>query len=212
MARLTAVLACLTAACPQLLDDELAPPAAGFADAGVGGAANVGGAASTGPAGTGGSAGGGTGAAAGVGAASGSSSGCALGEFSEPELLAGLNRSGALWGPSLSDDGLLLAFAESVDDEPEDVFWSVRATRGAPFSAAAPALGINTEDSQGTTFLARRPGPVLLFEPRRGRGRSGPVRREPLGAGRRLRRRAGASCNAGAARPREAPSSSGARI
>ncbi len=172
--RLAAVLACLTTACPQLLDDEVAPEEAVVADAGIGGAANVGGAGSTDAAGTGGGANGGTGAVGGAGGAGvgGSSSGCALGEFSEPELLGGLDRSGALWGPSLSDDGLVLAFAESVDDEPEDVFWSVRPSRGAPFAAAAPALGINTEDAEGTTFLARG-GLALYFYSNRPGGAGG---------------------------------------
>lgn len=175
---LAAVLACFTAGCPQLLEDDFSSSLdSDLPDASAGGSANVGGAAQAGAAGTGGgteAGGGGEGGSSGTGSAAGGSTaaGCVLGPFSDPELLGGLDRTGALWGPSLSADGLLLAFSESVGGQPEDVFWSERPSRDAAFEAALPALGVNTADSEGTTFLARN-GRALYFYSNRPGGSGG---------------------------------------
>ena len=78
---------------------------------------------------------------------------CTLGEFTTPEVITGLGRTGALWGPNLSADGATLAFSEVLNNV-EDVFTSNRGRNGA-FGPAAPAPGINTPAaSEGTPFLS----------------------------------------------------------
>ena len=160
-------LACavLLLACPQLLEDEFGTGGSTGLSAGAGGAtgstsAGVGG---TGPALT--TAGGAAGAAgAGAGGAGGSASGgapdggasagcTAFGEFTDPALVTGLGRAGALWGPSLSADGTTLAFSEQLNNV-EDIFLSIRTANGA-FGPAQPAPGINSPAAnEGTPFLS----------------------------------------------------------
>jgi Tol biopolymer transport system component len=75
---------------------------------------------------------------------------CTLGEFTPPELITGLGRTGSLWGPNLSADGKTLAFSEL--DTNEDVFTSTRGANGA-FGSAQPAPGINSPGAnEGTPF------------------------------------------------------------
>lgn len=167
--------------CPQLLEDEFisfegtggassggsaagsdtsagtgGAGGSGVSPAGSGGAGGAGVGGSTSQTGTGGTGGaGGTGTGTG-GTGSGGTNGaprCTFGEFSAPELITGLGRDGALYGPALSGNGLVLAFSESVDDGPEDIFLSQRTATDAAFGAAAPATGVNTPDAEGTAFL-----------------------------------------------------------
>lgn len=120
------------------------------------GAAGAAGAAAAGSAGTGGS--GGTGAAA----------GCRFGDFSPPELIGGLGRADALYGPSLARNGLLLAFSESIDDGPEDIYLAERSAPEAAFGAALPAPGINGADADGTAFLGADALTLYFFSDRSG--------------------------------------------
>ena len=167
--------ASVTLGCPQLLDDGF-ESGVGSADAAVIGTPDGSGGEFQGPSGgTGGSGGrpgqggagadsagganggesGGDGASGGTPAVGGSSGGvtCTLGSFSAPEPVTGLGRSGELWGPGISGDGLTLAFSESVNGDPEDVFLSVRTSRGAAFGTAIAAVGVNSSASEGTTFF-----------------------------------------------------------
>jgi hypothetical protein len=121
----------------------------GSVSAGAGGAGATGG---TSTSNTGGSAGA-SGANGGSGGVSGATS-CNFGPFSTPQLITGLGRSGALYGPSLSGNGLVLAFSESIDDDPEDIFLAQRDDRDSPFGVAVPATGVNTSDAEGTAFVS----------------------------------------------------------
>jgi hypothetical protein len=124
-------VAVLLLGCPQLLDDS-------FGAAGTEGGAAV-------NAGTGGSLAAGWGGAAGDGGSGGTTSatGCRFGDFSSPELIAGLGRSDALYGPSLAGNGLVLAFSESIEEGPEDIYLSQRSAPDGAFGSALPAPGIN---------------------------------------------------------------------
>lgn len=185
-------LAVLLLGCPQLRDDSFGRSGAEggqTASAGSGGSsqgraggeagANAGSSGSGSDAGAGGTptAGGtdagGTGGSAGVagdGGSSGTSSamGCTFGDFSTPELLAGLGRSDALYGPSLSNDGLTLAFSESIADGPEDIYLAARGDVAAAFGSALPANGVNTGDSEGTGFLSGSALTLYFFSDRSG--------------------------------------------
>jgi Tol biopolymer transport system component len=185
-ARRVLVAAALALACPQLLDDRFRddPPGnpgrvepnagrgAGGEDAGnqsEGGSAGVGnGGAESAEAGRPATAG--TGGAS-SGTDSGATPGCsAYGEFTTPERLTGLARSGALWGPSLSRDGVTLAFAEEVGGL-EDIYFANRA-QGSVFGAAATAQTINTSANEGTPFLGLD-GSSLYFYSNRAGGAGG---------------------------------------
>jgi hypothetical protein len=120
--------------------------------AGAGGADATGGSSASGSGGSAGSAG--SAAIAGGTGGSGGATTCSLGPFSTPEVITGLGRSGALYGPSLSRNGRVLAFSESIDDAPEDIFFAQRDDRDSPFGAAVPATGVNTTDAEGTSFLS----------------------------------------------------------
>jgi Tol biopolymer transport system component len=97
-----------------------------------------------------------------------SATGCSFGDFSTPELIVGLGRSDALYGPSLSGDGLTLAFSESVAEGPEDIYFAARSDVAAAFGAALPANGINTDDSEGTAFLSGDALVLYFFSDRSG--------------------------------------------
>lgn len=191
-------LCLLSFGCPQLLDDGFssfgtdggapsngggggAPASAGSAGAGgasgshaaaagagpSGGAgqangASGGGSGSAGSAGSSGSAGG-----SGAGGAAGAAA-CNFGDFSAPELLSTLGRADALYGPALSGNGLVLAFSESLESAPEDIFLSQRAARDSAFGAALPALGVNTVDAEGTAFLTGDARVLYFFSDRSG--------------------------------------------
>jgi len=190
-------VAVLLLGCPQLLDDSFGAAGAeggatvnagagGSLAAGSGGAsgANGGGSASggtgaggtgatggaspsggAGPAGAGGSAG-----SAGDGGSGGATSatGCRFGDFSSPELIAGLGRADALYGPSLAGNGLVLAFSESLEDGPEDIYFSQRGAPDGAFGAALPATGINSADAEGTAFLGGDALTLYFFSDRDG--------------------------------------------
>jgi Tol biopolymer transport system component len=74
-----------------------------------------------------------------------------LGEFQAAEVVAGLDTSGDLWGPSLSADGLTLVFGAG---SPETIFAATRAERGGPFKAGTALAGVNRAGSEGTPFLS----------------------------------------------------------
>ncbi|HTV18673.1 MAG TPA: hypothetical protein VMG12_08385 [Polyangiaceae bacterium] len=165
----------------------------GASAAGSGGASGIGGRAGSNSAGSSGSgsgvsgsggsgAGGGAGGAAGSSGSGGSNAAGSAGnggsagatgatscsDFSAPELIAGLGRVDALYGPGLAGDGLVLAFSESTDEAPEDIFFSVRPTRTGAFGIATPATGINTADAEGTAFLTRDALTLYFFSDRPG--------------------------------------------
>lgn len=121
---------------------------AGGASGGAGGAA--------GPAGNGGS--GGTAVA----------TGCRFGDFSAPELIAGLGRSDALYGPSLAGNGLVLAFSESIEEGPEDIYLSQRSAPAGAFGTALEATGVNSADAEGTAFLGADALTLYFFSDRGG--------------------------------------------
>jgi hypothetical protein len=189
------VLALLLLGCPQLLDDsfgtiggeggELAgagsgdSPAGGSAGAGRGGASGgtgVGGTrAGGGASGRAGGGWGGTGAGGSAGTAGGAGgsggttppTGCTLTDFSEPELIGGLGRSDALYGPSLAGNGFL-AFSESIDEGPEDIYLSQRSSPDRPFGVALPAAGINTAAWEGTAILTSNALTLYFYSDRSG--------------------------------------------
>jgi hypothetical protein len=182
-------VAVLLLGCPQLLDDSFGAAGAeggatvnagtgGSLAAGSGGASGAsrggstsggaGGTAATGgadPAGAGGSAG--SAGDAGSGGAT-SATGCRFGDFSPPELIAGLGRSDALYGPSLAGNGLVLAFSESIEEGPEDIYLSQRSAPDGAFGSALPATGINSADAEGTAFLGADALTLYFFSDRDG--------------------------------------------
>jgi hypothetical protein len=189
-------VAVLLLGCPQWLDDSFGPagaPGGAIANAGSDGSltagssgasgANGGGSASAGS-GTGGT--GATGGASGAGGASGGAGGsagsagnggsggaavapgCRFGDFSAPELIAGLGRSDALYGPSLAGNGLVLAFSESIEDGPEDIYLSQRSAPEGAFGTALEATGINSTDAEGTAFLGEDALTLYFFSDRDG--------------------------------------------
>jgi hypothetical protein len=134
----------------------------------TGGGASGGAGSGSGGARTGGS-GGSAGTAAGTAGSGGTTSptGCTLTDFSEPELIAGLGRSDALYGPSLASNGFL-AFSESIDDGPEDIYLSQRSSPDGPFGVALPAAGINTAGWEGTAFLTSNALTLYFYSDRSG--------------------------------------------
>lgn len=185
-------VAVLLLGCPQLLDDSFGAGGAeggATANAGAGGSPTAGAGGESGTSGGGASAGtgpGGSGATGGVGSNGGAGSGsggsagdggsggataatgCRFGDFSTPELIAGLGRADALYGPSLSGNGLVLAFSESVEEGPEDIYLSRRGTPDAAFGTALPATGINSTDAEGTAFLGADALTLYFFSDRDG--------------------------------------------
>jgi hypothetical protein len=125
----------------------------GSVSAGAGGAGATGGASGGASTSNAGGSAGVAGANGGTGGAAGATS-CSFGPFSTPQVITGLGRSGALYGPSLSGNGLVLAFSESIDDDPEDIFLAQRDDRDSPFGLAVPATGVNTSDAEGTAFVS----------------------------------------------------------
>jgi hypothetical protein len=84
-----------------------------------------------------------------------------LGEFQPPELIAGLQVSGDLWGPSLSADGLTLLFGGGL---PEDIFTATRAGPAAAFSAAKALATVNSTGNEGTPFLSADGLTLYLYQ------------------------------------------------
>jgi hypothetical protein len=187
-------VAALLLGCPQLLDDSFGAAGAegggsvnaatggslpassggasgasrgGSTSGGAGGAGSTGGA---GPSGTGSAGAGGSGGPAGDGGTGGATSatGCRFGDFSSPELIAGLGRSEALYGPSLAGNGLVLAFSESIEDGPEDIYLSQRSAPDVAFGSALPATGINSANAEGTAFLGGNALTLYFFSDRDG--------------------------------------------
>jgi hypothetical protein len=184
-------LVVLLLGCPQLLDDSFgaagaeggstvnpgmggslagasgASPGGSTSSAGASGTGATGG---TGPSGAGSAGAGGSEGPAGDAGSGGASSatGCRFGDFSSPELIAGLGRSDALYGPSLAGNGLVLAFSESIEEGPEDIYFSERSTRDGAFGGAVPATGVNSADAEGTAFLGGDALTLYFFSDRGG--------------------------------------------
>lgn len=189
-------VAVLLLGCPQLLDDSfgaagaeggstvnagtggsLAPGSGGASGASSGGsassAAGASGTGATGGAGASGAGSAGAGGSAGPAGDAGSggassATGCRFGDFSSPELIAGLGRPDALYGPSLGGNGLVLAFSESIEEGPEDIYFSERSTRDGAFGSAVPATGVNSADAEGTAFLGGDALSLYFFSDRGG--------------------------------------------
>jgi hypothetical protein len=182
---LAGALGLVSSGCPQLLEDgfgnatpgagETPPAGAGPASAGSAGAPEgLGGSAGAG-AGGGGAGGASTsdaGGSAGAAGANGGSGGalvatsCTFGAFSTPEVIDGLGRSGVLYGPSLSSNGLVLAFSESINNGPEDIFLAQRDGRDSPFGSAVAATGVNTTAAEGTAFVSGDARTLYFFSDR----------------------------------------------
>jgi hypothetical protein len=178
-------VALLLLGCPQLLDDSFGAAGAeggatitagtgGSLAAGSGGASgasqggNTSGTGATGGAGPSGAGSAGAGGATGTAGGASNATGCRFGDFSSPELIAGLGRSDALYGPSLAGNGLVLAFSESVDEGPEDIYLSERSARDGAFGSAVPAVGVNSADAEGTAFLGGDALTLYFFSDRGG--------------------------------------------
>jgi hypothetical protein len=190
-------VAVLLLGCPQLLDDSfgaagteggaavnagtggsLAAGSGGASGASRGGSTSSGGAGASGTGATGGAGSSGAGStgtggsagAAGDGGSGGTTSatGCRFGDFSSPELIAGLGRSDALYGPSLAGNGLVLAFSESIEEGPEDIYFSQRSAPDGAFGSALPAPGINSANAEGTAFLGGDALTLYFFSDRDG--------------------------------------------
>lgn len=77
---------------------------------------------------------------------------CSKGDFGPLEPISGLGVDGDLWAPSVTADGLLLAFAASAPDS-EKIYVAERPTRDEPFG---PAVLIDLMQSPilGTPFIS----------------------------------------------------------
>ncbi len=79
---------------------------------------------------------------------------CVWGLFGSPELITGLELTGAQYGPALSADALTLIVSEVAGGGVEHLYSATRTDRGTVFSVAAAITEVNTADAQGTPFLS----------------------------------------------------------
>ncbi len=178
--------------CPQLLDDEFTPSAAGeLPDAPLGssGAAGaVGGAGNGNDAGAGGGPGGTAGGQAGGGPLLGGTCvdgertqnetetdcggvclpcNCTFGPFGEVLQVEGIGTDDRS-GPALSSDGQWLYFSVTTSSNPEDLFRAQRGDNGFTFTDFEPVRSLNTGSLEGSPFLTDQDLTLYFFSDRPG--------------------------------------------
>lgn len=87
--------------------------------------------------------------------------------WSAPEEITGLNVTGALWGPTLSQDGLTLYFARAEGSE-EEILVATRPDRGTAFNPATVVPGIQSMQLDGTPHLSSDERTLYFFSTRPG--------------------------------------------
>jgi Tol biopolymer transport system component len=89
--------------------------------------------------------------------------------FSTPELVEGVNSASADGFPSLSGDGLTLYFETDRGGQIQ-IWTATRATKGAPFTGAAPVAAVNSAGSDGDPEISADGRTLYFTSDRAGKG------------------------------------------